>query len=223
MERIEQIKQALRELVELVTSRGEPLTDEIRAILTQAMEHTATRISEIRQEQAAPPEQPPQSPAQGLQEAPPSADAQLLWILAGQQEGPFVQYLHNFPTPATSALLNNPDQLESTINFLRQMMPHGEQPRINGITHSDLNSSNIWGTAYNPSTGQMKVRFQGGAEYEYDGVPQNIYQAFAGGHASAKTNGQNQYGAWWEGKNPSLGAALNQYIKAAGFPYRRIV
>ena len=33
---------------------------------------------------------------------------------------------------------------------------------------------------------------------------------------------QNQYGRWWRGKNPSLGAALNQYIKAGNFNYRRL-
>ncbi len=101
-------------------------------------------------------------------------------------------------------------------------MPPGQPPTINGIQHSDLNSSNIWGTAYNPQTGQMKVRFQGGAEYEYEGVPQNIYRAFSKGQASAKTKGSNQYGAWWPNKNPSMGAAMNQYIKAGNFPYRRI-
>ncbi len=224
MDEVEQIKQALRQLVELITARGEPLTDQIRSMLTQAMEHAATRIQEIRQGQVQQPEaqQTLATPTQGLQETPPSSDAQLLWILSGQQEDAFIQYLNNFPSPSTQALLSNPQELERTINFLRQMMPHGEQPRIDGITHSDLNSSNIWGTAYNPATGQMKVRFQGGAEYEYDGVPQNIYRAFAGGHASAKTNGQNKYGAWWEGKNPSMGAALNQYIKANDFPYRKV-
>jgi len=68
----------------------------------------------------------------------------------------------------------------------------------------------------------MKVRFQGGAEYEYDGVPTNIYRAFSQGNAAAKTDGQNQYGKWWQGKNPSMGAAMNQYIKQGGFNYRRL-
>jgi hypothetical protein len=68
----------------------------------------------------------------------------------------------------------------------------------------------------------MKVRFQGGSEYEYDGVPMNIYNAFAKGNAAAQTTGQNKYGKWWKNKLPSLGAAMNQYIKRGNFPYKKI-
>ncbi len=101
-------------------------------------------------------------------------------------------------------------------------MPQGQQPIIDGIPHADLNSSNVWGANYDPKSGKMKVRFHGGSEYEYDGVPQAIFDAFIHGNADARTNGRNRYGRWWRGKNPSLGAALNQYIKAGGFNYRRI-
>ena len=102
------------------------------------------------------------------------------------------------------------------------MMPHGEPPVVDGIQHADLNSSNVWGSKYDPRSQKLTVRFQGGAEYEYEGVPANIYRAFARGNASARTRGRNRYGEWWPNKNPSMGAALNQYIKASGFPYQRI-
>jgi hypothetical protein len=159
---------------------------------------------------------------QPLEEPPVHADSQLLWILSGQQPQAFISYLRTFPTPATQNLLNNPAQLNATIEQLNRMMPQGQQPFINGIQHADLNSSNIWGAAYDPRSGKMKVRFQGGSEYEYDGVPENIFRAFIKGNASARTKGRNEHGQWWVGKNPSLGAAMNQYIKAGGFNYRRI-
>lgn len=222
MNEIDSIKEALRNLIQLISERGEPLSDEVKNMLGQVMEHAANRIQSIRQQeqsQQAPP-QPPQAPP--TTQATPSADAQLLWILAGQQEDAFISYLNTFPSNETQRLLQNPTLLEQTINFLHEMMPSGQPPVINGIRHTDINSSNVWGTAYNTKTGQMKVRFQGGSEYEYDGVPANIYNAFVGGQASAKTKGQNQYGAWWPGKNPSVGAALNLYIKANNFPYRRL-
>jgi hypothetical protein len=151
-----------------------------------------------------------------------SNDAQLLWILSGQQPDAFISYLRTFPTPETQALLNNPSQLNATIQQLNNLMPSGQPPVIDGIPHADLNSSNIWGANYDPNSGKMQVRFQGGSEYEYDGVPENIFKAFIKGNASAKTKGKNQYGQWWVGKNPSLGAAMNQYIKQGGFPYRKI-
>jgi KTSC domain len=210
---LEQLLDELISGIQSVLESGEELSDEFQGLLAQELEHTTQRISQLQEEvsqKAPPPQQPP------------SADAQLLWILAGQQEQAFISYLRDFPSPATRSLLANPQELSSTIDYLNRIMPAGQQPFINGIQHADLNSSNIWGTAYDPQTGKMKVRFQGGSEYEYDGVPANIYRAFTKGNAQAKTKGKNQYGEWWVGKNPSLGAAMNQYIKAGNFPYRRI-
>jgi hypothetical protein len=221
MNKEEALKQALREVMRLVVERGEPLTDELRDMLMQVTQHVGQRIQEARAEQQAP-VAPPPAPVQKIEQGPPSADAQLLWILAGQQPEQFTQYLQNYPSPATQNLLNNESELQRTIEFLQRMMPHGEPPVINGIRHTDINSSVVWGTQYNPQTGQMKVRFQNGSVYEYDGVPQNIYKAFASGAASAKTDGQNKYGRWWVNKNPSIGAALNQYIKANNFTYRKL-
>lgn len=226
LERLERLLDQLLDGIERVLQSGEELSDEYQGLLAQEISETFTRINQLRGQQQ-PPEQPP-APLQQTPRsepgfgAPPSADAQLLFILAGQQEDAFLEYLRTYPTPATQALLNNPAELERTLRYLHEMMPSGQQPIVDGIQHAQLNSSNIWGTAYNPGTGQMKVRFQNGSEYEYDGVPTNIYRAFTNGQASAKTTGSNQYGAWWQGKNPSLGAAMNQYIKSGNFPYRRI-
>ena len=191
----------------------------------QALAGLISQIIEVTESQAREPfggqPTPPQPEPQGIG-APPSADAQLLWVLSGSQEDAFLQYLQEYQTPETQALLRNPAELERVVQFLHAMMPMGRQPVVDGMQHADLNSSTIWGHQYDPSTGKMKVRFQGGAEYEYDGIPANIYRAFSDGSAAAKTDGQNQYGRWWQGKNPSLGAAMNQYIKQGGFPYRRL-
>lgn len=89
-------------------------------------------------------------------------------------------------------------------------------------------SSNINSFAYNPNTEELFVKFQGdyplenGSTYKYGGIPPYVADAFKRGAASAKTEGYNDWGEWWEGKNPSMGAALNQLIKAGGFPYSRI-
>ena len=227
-QQINTLKQALQEFMNLI---GNDESEESQDMIAQVMEHIAGRIQQLRQEEQQPEQPPQQEPFQGNpQQAPqnqglgepPSPDAQLLWILAGQQEDAFLEYLQQYHTPETLALLQNPAELERVIQFLHQMMPSGRQPVIDGIQHSDLNSSNIWGTQYNPSNQKMRVRFQGGAEYEYDNIPTNIYRAFSQGQASAKTDGQNDYGKWWKGKNPSMGAAMNQYIKQGGFPYRRV-
>ncbi len=217
LELLEQLIDQLLAGIQDVLQSGEVLSDEFQGAIAQELEVTTQRIDQLRGEIGEQRNQIPSGPVTN----PPSNDAQLLWILAGQQEQPFISYLRDFPSNETRQLLNNPSLLSHTIDQLTQMMPQGQPAYINGIQHADLNSSNIWGTAYDNKTGKLKVRFQGGAEYEYDGVPPNIYRAFAKGNASARTKGKNQYGEWWVGKNPSLGAALNQYIKAGNFPYRR--
>jgi len=219
-QRIQQIKDQISELIQQITSVGEEPPEFIQDLLMQVIERSQNEINELRKQDVSP-QQPSPSGATQLGGAI-SNDAQLLWILAGQQEQAFVSYLRTFPTTDTQELLNNPARLSAVMEQLSQMMPAGQPPYINGIQHADLNSSNIWGTAYDEKTGKMKVRFQGGSEYEYDGVPANIYRAFSKGNASAKTKGKNQYGEWWPSKSPSLGAAMHQYIKAGGFPYRKI-
>lgn len=215
----QELEELLRELVQAVTQvmeSGEILSDEFQGMIAQTLNNLFTRIDELNQNEAS--NQIPPGPL----EPSVSNDAQLLWILSGQQPQAFISYLRNFPTQQTTSLLNNPTELNRTIEELTRMMPQGQQPVIDGIQHADLNSSNIWGASYDPKSGKMKVRFQGGSEYEYDGVPKAIFDAFIHGNAEARTNGQNQYGRWWRGKNPSLGAAMNQYIKAGNFNYRRL-
>lgn len=211
-------------LLQYAQNRGASLNPASRRalgqLISQFQEVIESHAGRQQQENGPPEQPPPNGPAQ--LGTPPSNDAQLLWILSGQQEQAFISYLRTFPTPATQALLRDPAALSRTMEQLSQMMPAGQQPTINGIQHADLNSSNVWGAAYDPRSGKMKVRFQGGSEYEYDGVPQNIFRAFIKGNASARTKGRNRYGEWWPSKNPSLGAALNQYIKAGGYPYRRL-
>lgn len=185
---------------------GEKISDEMQGEIADEIALVYEQIDQLQQQQYGAP----------------SSDAQLLWILSGQDEQAFISYLRSFPSSATNELLANPSALAATIDQLSQMMPNGVPEEINGITHADLNSSNIWGSTYNPKTRRMKVRFQGGSEYEYDGVPANIYRAFSHGSAPAKTNGKNQYGRWWENKMPSLGAAMNQFIKAGGYKYRKL-
>lgn len=221
---VEELEALLRQLVQgvnQVVQSGEVLSDEFQGLLAKTLENLTTRIEEARIAPSAQLNAPKVGVSEQL-EGGPSNDAQLLWILSGQQPQAFISYLRTFPTPDTQVLLSNPSQLNATIVQLSQMMPQGELPFIHGIQHADLNSSNVWGAAYNPKTGKMRVRFQGGSEYEYDGIPKAIFDAFIHGNAEARTEGQNQYGRWWKGKNPSLGAALNQYIKAGGFTYRRL-
>jgi len=227
-ERINKIKDRVRDLIERMMAMGEEPPPEIRDLLSQVIQRAQQQVNELRaqgQQPQQPPQEPtPKPPAAPIVSPPPHYDSRLLWILSGRNPETFTQYLQTYPTAGTANLLANPDLLNSTIQQLSTSMPPGEHETLmaDGIPHADLQSSNIWGALYDKKTGKMKVRFQGGSEYEYDGIPANIYNAFIHGNASARTDGENQYGKWWRQKNPSLGAAFNQYIKEGNFNYRKI-
>lgn len=62
-EQIEALKNALREVVQIIIQKGEPLSDEFKLLLTQVMEHVATRITELRSTEGGnPPPVPPLEP-----------------------------------------------------------------------------------------------------------------------------------------------------------------
>lgn len=200
-------------------SRGENISEDIQNRIADEIEASIRRLEELDNEIQAVEYERSQ---QAMAGAPVSADAQLLWTLAGGNQNAFINYLRQFPSESTQNLLNNPLEFSRVVTILNHTMPQGALPVQDGIEKAPLQSSNIWGARYDPHHQKLIVRFQGGSVYEYGGVPNIIWNAFIHGNAPAKTSGQNQYGRWWVGKNPSLGAALNFYIKAAGFPYRRI-
>lgn len=226
-EEIELLETLLDEIlagIQEALQSGQILSDEFQNTLADEIEATTQRIDELRAQagEQPPTTPPPQAPGiQGLGPAP-TPDAQLLWILAGQREEPFVNYLREYPAEGVQELLRNPAELQRVVAYLNAMMPPGSMGQADGIPHADLNSSNVYGFKYDPKTKEMLVRFQGGSIYKYDNIPPYIFNAFSKGQANARTQGSNQWGAWWVNKNPSLGAALNQYIKAGNYPYQRL-
>ena len=155
-------------------------------------------------------------------EAPVPQGTDLLWILAGGKPEAFVEYLNTFPDPAFKALLSNPSQLQQVIAELAQKIPEGINLEADGIQHAPLLSSNIYGFQYDPDKGELLVRFNNGGVYAYSGVPTGVFNIFQKGAVPAKTSGKNQYGEWWQGKMPSLGAAFYELIRNGGYPYQKL-
>ncbi len=213
--KIEEIKSALREVVQLLAQRGQPLSPEMKAMLTQVMEHAGTRITQLRNE-----------PAVTDVQSPVPQGAELLWILSGQQISPFVNYLRTYPGEGFKELASNPSQLASVIQQLQQSNPQEEVGQDNlGIPNTELPSSNVAGMKYNPRDGKLFVKFHGERSepiYQYDAVPPQIFQLLKHGNAFAQTKGKNRWGEWWPMKNPSIGASVNQYLKKGGYAYHKI-
>lgn len=191
--------------------RGEVIPDELAA-------EVALIINDHLQQQP-----PSETPDLG-ETAPVPEEANLLWHLSGRNPEAFIQYLRNYPNPEMQAILRDPERLQQLIGQLQGQSPAAAvlpESRDN-IPKAQLNSSNVYGSRYDPKSQKLHVRFNSGSVYEYDGVPSYVFNAFRHGSAPATTRGHNRWGTWWRGKQPSLGASLNEYIKKAGYAYRRL-
>lgn len=202
----------LIQIIEDIIASGEAVDDSLVYEITQTISDILTDIHQENQEIEK--KQPVNAPI--------SESADLLWILAGGQPNAFASYLREFPDPELKYLANNPKLLASTIQQLQRSNPITRNAQADGIQQAPLQSSNVYGFRFDPKSKKLQVRFQGGSLYEYDDVPDVIFNLFSKGNASARTNGRNRFGSWWKNKNPSLGASLNQYIKAGGYNYRKI-
>lgn len=144
------------------------------------------------------------------------------WHLAGGNPGVFVNYLRNMPNPEARALVSNEGQLQAVIQRLQQNQPQERNREIGGIPQAPIQSSNVWGFAYSQPERKLYVRFQGDGIYEYQNVPPSIFKEFQEGAVPAKTNGENNFGRWWRGKQPSLGASFYELIRQRNYPYQRV-
>jgi hypothetical protein len=219
-----EILELIRDLVAAVSQvqQEEVIDDSLAGEIAKTLNNLLMRL-DTAQEQERVAEQQQIDQQEPISNTPTlSNDAQLLWVLSGRNQDVFLQYLQTYSTRETQELLNDRNLLQSTIATLSRDMPVLERQKVGGISQADLQSSNIWGTAYDSITSKMLVKFQGGGVYEYSGIPRGIYQAFISGSAAAKTKGKNKYGKWWVGKTPSLGAAMHEYVKRGKFPFRKL-
>jgi len=94
----------------------------------------------------------------------------------------------------------------------------GELP---SVTH--LPSAVINGVLYNKNKKYLVVDFHKNGTYAYLDVPEDIYAKVSQGDFNCKTDGENEFGSWFVGKNPSRGAALNAYLKKLGFKHIKLM
>lgn len=62
-QKINELKEALREIMMMIAERNQPIGQDLKAMLVQVMEHVATRIKELRSETIPPIEVPDMQPA----------------------------------------------------------------------------------------------------------------------------------------------------------------
>lgn len=203
MDEIDKIKEAVRNLLEMIVRSGSRPSPAVMQQFALAVEHAKNRITELRNQQIP----------EGVEK---------LWTLAKGNREAFKSYLNTIPNPAMNSLLDRPVELKEIEDRLEQRitMPTGEVE--DGIPEAPIQSSTVYGFAYDPKSSSLFVRFQGDGVYEYEGVPPSIFKIFQKGAIPAKTDGKNKFGRWWKSKVPSLGSGLNVLLKKGGFPYQKV-
>jgi len=94
---------------------------------------------------------------------------------------------------------------------------------------SALKSSNVRGATYDADAQKMRVVFapkkgrKGGTVYEYDNIDMETFEKMTGGQSRPITEGESEFGIWFNEKDPSVGAAFHKFIKtnADKFPYQK--
>jgi hypothetical protein len=49
----------------------------------------------------------------------------------------------------------------------------------------------------------------------------NLFLEVSGGQATCITSGENKYGSWFVGKNPSVGSAVHKFLFKSGIRYKK--
>jgi hypothetical protein len=88
-----------------------------------------------------------------------------------------------------------------------------------GNNPEGLRSSNVWKYKYDDKKLELVVKFQDGETYTYFNVQPQLFVLFSNGNGICITEGSNEYGEWFIGKSPSMGAAVHQLLN--GLSYSR--
>jgi uncharacterized protein YdbL (DUF1318 family) len=128
--------------------------------------------------------------------------------------------------------ISTPEKAASAAESLFKRIEKGEDGK--GVTYNakpieetkkdfarDLKSAVIRKTEYDEKANRLKVIFNNDSTYEYADVPLEVYEKLTAGGIKAKTSGENEFGKWWVGKDPSLGASFNELIKKGGYNFTR--
>lgn len=87
-----------------------------------------------------------------------------------------------------------------------QKLSHFEKVRVG------VQSSNVDKMMWNSETLELVIRFNDGSTYTYSNVSESIFNNVSEGNWPPKTSGENEYGSWEKGIEPSVGAAVHHYL-----------
>lgn len=90
------------------------------------------------------------------------------------------------------------------------------------IRSKNINSSNVKSYRYNTETFELEITFNDGSKYRYFEIDYNTFENISYGDATCITTGENEFGSWYEGKSPSMGAAIWEFLINDDVQYEEI-
>jgi hypothetical protein len=106
------------------------------------------------------------------------------------------------------------EDLRDIHNFLEQ--------EFSIIRSKKLKSSNVKSYRYNTETYELEITFNDGSKYKYFEIDYDTFENISYGDATCITTGENEFGSWYEGKSPSIGAAIWEYLINNDVQYEQI-
>jgi hypothetical protein len=113
----------------------------------------------------------------------------------------------------------------------QQLVSLSKQATIDDLTEEDLfqifselfiaDSSNVDRVKYFEEDKRLVVKFNDGSYYTYFDIDESVFFSIIEGDATCKTSGENEFGEWFVGKTPSVGAAIWKYLVDKGVRYEQ--
>jgi hypothetical protein len=112
----------------------------------------------------------------------------------------------------------------------QQLVSLSKEASIDDLTEQDLlqifsaifiaDSANVDRVKYFEETRQLVVKFNDGSYYTYFDIDEDVFNSIIEGDAVCRTEGQSEFGDWYVGKTPSVGAAIWKYLIDRGVSYK---
>jgi len=94
--------------------------------------------------------------------------------------------------------------IEGLFKFKRQ----SKYVKQRKLLRRNLNSANVERILFNDETNELAIQFRGGGVYIYPNQSKDMFDSLVRGEGICRTEGENQWGSWFVGKTPSIGAAV---------------
>lgn len=141
----------------------------------------------------------------------------LMWLAWGGDEG--VEWAQRKLEQIKKEKLSEIDDL--SIEELKEIHDFLEQD-FSIIRSKALRSSNVKSYRYNTTTYELEITFNDGSKYRYFEVDYDTFENISYGDATCITTGENEFGSWYEGKSPSYGAAIWEFLINNDVQYEQI-